>query len=321
MTTTTESTLQLHPSGLILRRDQSDLGAEEIRRRFRAGKLARIAPGMYIRQAQRPRHEEFRFRAAAAGLIHSGSIVTGPGGAALQGFGTLYPPKMKIDLVSPKVDGSAESGFCRLRGAAGDEEVLTVSDIHVTTPAVTAMETALLHGARMGLVVAESVLWAGRCTKKELADAYARTVRRKGRSAARFVAESADDRSQSVGETLTYWCIRQAGLPEPLQQVEIVNEEGEFVAKVDFFWPEFGIIVEFDGDVKLSGVYGDPETMARRRLERDTALTNLGMRILHVEWAEVFTGAGVKTIREFYRRFAKLGGGYLGGWRLADLRR
>ncbi|MFD5869072.1 hypothetical protein ACFWGD_10755 [Corynebacterium sp. NPDC060344] len=319
--TTTETSMQTHPSGLILRRDQSDLGADEIRRRFRAGEMVRIARGIYIRRAKLPRHEDFRLRAAAAGLLHEGSIVTGPGAASLYGVATLYPPKMMIDVLSPKVDGTATSGFCRLRGTTGDEAAHTARGIRVTTPAVTAMETALLHGARMGLVVAESVLWAGRCTKKELADAYARTARRKGRGAARFVAESADDRSQSVGETLTYWCIRQAGLPEPLQQVEIVDEAGEFVAKVDFFWPEFGIIVEFDGDVKLSGEYGDPETVALKRLERDTALTNLGMRILHVKWAEVFSGAGAKTIREFFMHFSKLRGGYLGGWRLADLKR
>ena len=321
MGTTTETTLRIHYSGVILRRDQNELGADEIRRRFRAGELVRIARGIYIRHAERPRHEDFRLRAAAAGLIHSGAIVTGPGAAAIQGFGGLYPQKMMIDVLSPSVDGTSESGFCRLRKAKGDEATHIVDGIRVTTPAVTIMETALVHGARMGLAVAESVLWTGKCTKKELADAYAHTARRKGRSAAKFVAETADDRSQSVGETLTHWCIRQAGLPEPLQQVEIFDETGAFVAKVDFFWPEFGIIVEFDGNVKLSGKYGDPETVARRQLERDTALTNLGLRILHVKWDEVFSGTGIRTIRGFYYHFAALRGGYLGSWRLADLRR
>lgn len=93
MGTTTETTLRIHSSGVILRRDQNELGADEIRRRFRAGELVRIARGIYIRHAERPRHEDFRLRAAAAGLIHSGAIVTGPGAAAIQGFGGLYPQK------------------------------------------------------------------------------------------------------------------------------------------------------------------------------------------------------------------------------------
>ena len=73
--------------------------------------------------------------------------------------------------------------------------------------------------------------------------------------------------------------------------------------------------------MKLSGKYGDPETVARRQLERDTALTNLGLRILHVKWDEVFSGTGIRTIRGFYYHVAALRGGYLGSWRLADLRR
>ena len=52
MGTTTETTLRIHSSGVILRRDQNELGADEIRRRFRAGELVRIARGIYIRHAE-----------------------------------------------------------------------------------------------------------------------------------------------------------------------------------------------------------------------------------------------------------------------------
>lgn len=318
---TLDPELQQHPSGLIIVGHQSELGAAEIRRRFRAGFLVRVRKGMYIRKANWTRSQLYRLRATAAGLAHADAVVTGPGAAALQRISHLYPDDMVIDVFTPRGHGSRTSGFVHLIHGHAVEDTVDVDSVRATPPAKTAIETALLHGSRDGLVVAESALWNGRSTIADLERELAKTENRKGRMAARFVVDVASDRSQSPGESLTSWCIRQAKLPEPLQQVEIVDEKGNFVAKVDFFWPETGMIVEFDGDVKTSGIYGEPFEIARAQLARDAALTNLGMRILHVKWAEVFSGSGIKTIREFYEHFAKLGGGYLGGWRLADLKR
>lgn len=316
-----DPTLRTHPTGLILRREQNPAGEAEIRRRLRAGSLTRVARGYFAPRTDRPDHELYRLRAAAAGLTHADGIVTGPGAALLQGNEALYPATMVVDVLSPRVDGSQRSGFCRLHAASDGEGFIVAQGVRVTGPVATALETAMLHGARAGMVVAESMLWHGKCTRDELAAGIGRTRRRKGRGAARFVAAHAGDRSQSVGETLTRWCIGQAGLPAPLQQVDIFDADGNLVARVDFFWPEFGIIVEFDGDVKMSGRYGDPVDVARRRGERDAALMRLGMRVLHVRWDEVFRLAAVETIRRFYAQFAVPGARYLGQWRLAELRR
>lgn len=40
---------------------------------------------------------------------------------------------------------------------------------------------------------------------------------------------------------------RVVGSTEPLRQVEVVNRWGEFVAFVDFAWPELGLFIELDG--------------------------------------------------------------------------
>lgn len=51
----------------------------------------------------------------------------------------------------------------------------------------------------------------------------------------------------SILETLFVQLVRAAGLPEPLRQVRIFNEHGDFVADVDFAWPELGLFIELDG--------------------------------------------------------------------------
>ena len=40
------------------------------------------------------------------------------------------------------------------------------------------------------------------------------------------------------------------GLPRPELQVDIVNSAGWFVARVDFYWPEYGVVGEADGNDK-----------------------------------------------------------------------
>lgn len=193
MASPTDTTIRTHPSGVILLRDQTTLGTEELRRRFRTGGLRRITRGVYATGEDRPRYEEYRLRAAAAGLIHSDATVTGTGAAALHGLDFLYPPGLIVDVLSPRVNGSRKSGFVRLRqhrnshgeaedvtaedtarGAQedrGNGDTLTSAGIRTTSPAHSAIEAAMIHGPRSGLVISESALWKGKCRREDLAAA------------------------------------------------------------------------------------------------------------------------------------------------------
>ena len=46
------------------------------------------------------------------------------------------------------------------------------------------------------------------------------------------------------------------GLVQPEQQVEIRDDLGRFVARVDFLFRELNLIDEFDGALKYAGAYG-----------------------------------------------------------------
>ena len=60
----------------------------------------------------------------------------------------------------------------------------------------------------------------------------------------------ADPRAESVGESISRVRILRDGLPKPDLQVEIIGVFGEVIARVDFYWPEFRTVGEFDGMVK-----------------------------------------------------------------------
>ncbi len=54
--------------------------------------------------------------------------------------------------------------------------------------------------------------------------------------------------TESLLETLMVQIARSLpGLPPPLRQVEIFDQYGQFVARVDLAWPELGLFIELDG--------------------------------------------------------------------------
>lgn len=67
--------------------------------------------------------------------------------------------------------------------------------------------------------------------------------------------------TESLLETLMVQLARNVpGLPAPARQYEVVNDQGEFVARVDLAWPGLGLFLELDGQHHA----GQPVYDARR---------------------------------------------------------
>ena len=62
-----------------------------------------------------------------------------------------------------------------------------------------------------------------------------------------LVLRLVDDRLESVGEMRTVFMLYRGGVPAPMPQYEIRDENGAVVARLDFAWPELGVWLEFDG--------------------------------------------------------------------------
>ncbi len=54
-------------------------------------------------------------------------------------------------------------------------------------------------------------------------------------------------KAESPPEMWALRLIRQRGLPEPVAQMRILDEEGRFLARPDYVWPEAKVIWEVDG--------------------------------------------------------------------------
>lgn len=109
----------------------------------------------------------------------------------------------------------------------------------------------------------------------------------RGIARAERVIAFADGESGSPGESLSRTSIAAAGLPAPVLQQRFEDERGVMV--VDFWWPEFNLIGEFDGAVK----YDDIRFLAGRtphqalldEKDREDRLRALGPRVVRWRWA------------------------------------
>ncbi len=132
-----------------------------------------------------------------------------------------------------------------------------------------------------GVVLLDRLVQAGVVHLDDVRDAVAALPRCRGSRLAREVAELADGLAESPQETRVRLLVRRGGLPAPVAQHRVFDEDG-FVARVDFAYPAMRLAIEYDG-----AWHGAPGQLARdrRRLNR---LTAAGWRVLFVTAEDLY---------------------------------
>lgn len=165
------------------------------------------------------------------------------------------------------------------------DERTVVHGLPVTTLARTVLDYACSMPGDAALVVADCAVRAG-LDLAEVDRLLSRARGRRGVVGARTVLERTDAGAATPGESLTRWALLDGGLPRPETQVPVPTRLGSFV--LDMGWRERRVGVEFDGQVKYSGAFGDTSTgavFAEKR--RQDALEERGWRLLRVTWQDL----------------------------------
>ncbi len=163
------------------------------------------------------------------------------------------------------------------RGVRVTSAVRTIADFACRLPltdAVAVLDTALhcrlVNGGRLRD-------WAG-------AHAGYRGVRRLNRA-----LELAEPATESVMETRLRLLLVLAGLPRPLAQISLYDENGHFVARPDLYYPDARLAIEYDGATHRESLAAD-----NRRQNR---LINAGYRLLRFTAGDVLdTPAAVVSV-------------------------
>ena len=192
-----------------------------------------------------------------------------PDDAAARVWGTVPPGRRaRRDELVVQQSASLEPG-----------EVVVVDGLPCTSPLRTVTD-CLRHLPPLDAVpLADAALRAGLVTAQELEAAL--TERRWPRSAAASaLLPLLDGRRESVLESRSAVVMHLAGVPAPQEQVRILDAGGRFVARVDFWWPDAGVVGEADGLVKYAG--DDAARVVAQEKAREARLRALGLVV--VRW-------------------------------------
>ncbi|ANS79895.1 hypothetical protein SGUI_2499 [Serinicoccus hydrothermalis] len=174
-----------------------------------------------------------------------------------------------------------------------------VGRLPVVTPALAAVGTALEAGVDAGVCVADAALRAYRASRQEMLD-WVESMRRSPHlSAARHVVGQASPTAESAAESKARIRLLALGY-RVVPQVVLREQDGAFVARVDFLLPDLGVVVEVDGALKYAGAEGRAALVEEKR--REDGIRRLGYGVARLVWADL---DDLARIRELVERAAR----------------
>jgi len=179
-----------------------------------------------------------------------------------------------------------DEGVIVHRKRLSDRDVTRIDGLPVTTPGRTLLDLADVYREGRVARAMNTALHLGKTTIQELEGVLARCGGQgvRGTSLLRQLVEAHDSDdvvSQTTFERRLGHILRGAGLPRPVPQYEVIDE-GSFVARPDFAYPEAKLAIEADS----YRFHGSKEAW-RTDLARRSRLARAGWRVLHVTWADV----------------------------------
>ncbi len=243
----------------------------------RRGELVSLFPGVYIDatvwQRMTPA-ERYRARVKSASLVAPAETVFSHLSAAslwrLPLVGTW--PK-NAHVLAPSSSGGRSTRIFQRHTVGVPTEVELIEGVTVTTLARTAVDVASCLDFVAAVAVVDAALRRtshplphlplSPITLSDLVEELRVLPLRRGREKAWTAIDFADGAADRPGESVSRANMRRMGCPMPQIQVALAGASGR-VYIVDFWWPEFNMIGEFDGDAK----YTDPEFLRGRTPEQ-----------------------------------------------------
>lgn len=283
-------------------RDIRDAGGDDrpLRRAVRAGDAVRIHRGAFMsledwRELSRDeRHRHQAIAAARAG--RSRPTLSHETAAVIWGVPIVeHHPKVVHVLSTPATGTRSEGGYRRHATPHPDVDVCHVDGVSITGIDRTLVDFVATCSFRSAVAALDWALAGqrndGRGSTRErllhMADAVDLV---KGRRKLIRALDFADPRSGSPGESISRAVMHEYRFPAPELQTEFRDGRGR-IGFVDFWWPEFQLIGEFDGrakytdDLLLGG--RTPADVVVAEKAREDRLRALGPRVTRWEWITV----------------------------------
>jgi len=277
----------LSTRGFVTRPQLLDCGYDDraIQNVRNLGILVRIGPGLYAGAgyAELSPEAQHRLRCRAVATRFDGRIVFSHQSAAVLHEIAVWGLPLDYLQVTRLDDGRGrkQANVVHHVSDLADDEITEIDGLLVVTPGRCVWDVAVRGPREPALVIADSALHLGLTSEDELVAISRRHRHWRGAGKARITLTLADPAAESPGETRSRYLFREAGLPTPIAQFEIFAEDGSHLATVDFAWPEFRHLAEFDGLKKYSSA---------NDLAREDRVRRLAWGLSRIVWSQLSPG-------------------------------
>ena len=268
---------------------RAGLAPIDVQSALRRGEWDRLRQGVYVErgvlQDATARGPAARHRLdCAAVLLCLGGRPALSHSSAATSSGLVVPPTTG-ELVRLTDEGQWRRGrgYSVMRARLPADDVRVQEPFRVTAPARTLVDCAREWPLADAVVAMDAALHGRLVTAGELRAAVLAQTHWSGIGAAARAAGLADGRAESPLETSGRLRIVGFGLPTPELQTDLFGPRG-FLGRVDAWYEDAAVAVEFDGRVK----YTDPSggrTAAQvlwDEKRREDAIRDLGVRVVRV---------------------------------------
>lgn len=284
----------------LLRRGLSDA---DLRRAVRTSELRRLRPGAFLEMGdERWRDASARHaalvEATVAGLA-PGAVVSGVSAAVLHGLPVWGTSLQVVHVTRDGRSGGRGGHRMRLHVLPlPPDDVIVVDGLPTTSASRTLVDLARTTPFETAVTAADAALHAGLVSVSELAAAARAADGRHGIAGARAVLRFVDPLSESPGESRSRVRMDRSGIARPVLQRAFLGDGGEYVGRSDFWWPQAGMIGEFDGLEKYARSLRPGErpgdAVVREKLREDALRALPGVRgVVRWTWADLDDFAAV----------------------------
>lgn len=291
---------------------QDALGAgysvDDVRTALRTRRWTRLRKGVYT--------ESTRLAAASAvdrhlmaGIAVLLSLDPGPvlsHASAARRHGLLVPTSAGSDVRVTAVDQwRAGRGYRVARAKLPDADVVPwIGRFTTTSPSRTLIDCGREWSLQEAVIALDAALHERRVRRSELLTAVHAARHRTGASRAARAVGLSDGRAESPLESEARLALLAAGLPPPELQVDLHDVRG-FVARLDAWYEEAAVAIEFDGQVKYRDPYGgrSPHDVLWEEKRREDRVRRLDVRVVRLAKADL-GGTWPRTVSDLTRMLA-----------------
>lgn len=156
-------------------------------------------------------------------------------------------------------------------------ETTTAAGVPVTSPARTAFDLGRRRGLETAVIRIDALIRATGVVVDDIQALVDAHPGARGMKQLRRALPLVDAGAESPQETRTRLVLVAAGLPRPQTQIEVLNDRGRVLARIDMGWQEWKVGIEYDGPQHWT----DPRIRAND-IDRTAELARRGWILIRV---------------------------------------